>query len=204
MVENVGRKVALIVGLVVASIALLLYRPLTSGRSPFPMGLDIAGGERIVYHIPIKEAKEEGKVDKNLSDAEILQETITIIKQRVDPRGNREAVVRKIGVDRIEISLPKIVGSAAANVRSQLAADVAAEATALGLTIKLAGDEKLLAMFPAGGGEVTIDDEGFKYSHRVGDELFVEQRAYRNSASAAHTVGSGIRLVDTDDIKASI
>ena len=108
MVENAGRKVFLIVALVIASIALLVYKPLTSGRSPFPLGLDIAGGERLLYRINLEEAARQGLIVQGGDPSELMQQTIAVIRQRCDNSGNTEAIIRRLGTDRIEVSLPRM------------------------------------------------------------------------------------------------
>ena len=56
MLENVGRKVILIVILLLFALA-LLFVP----REPFQLGLDLQGGTRLVYSFDWDEARRTGQ-----------------------------------------------------------------------------------------------------------------------------------------------
>ena len=111
MVDNVSRKITLIVVLIAASLALLLLKD-----KPFNLGLDLAGGTRLVYSIDLDKAVEDGVISRQeaLNPSQLLSDTITIIKERVDPTGVLEVVVRAEGKNRIVVELP---GCTAADAR---------------------------------------------------------------------------------------
>ena len=168
MVENAGRKVFLIVALVIASIALLVYKPLTSGRSPFPLGLDIAGGERLLYRINLEEAARQGLIVQGGDPSELMQQTIAVIRQRCDNSGNTEAIIRRLGTDRIEVSLPRMSSVRSGLVTASLRTAVAAEGLP---AIELDASEETLRSFPGSGGVIRIDGERMTYASRVGNAI---------------------------------
>ena len=200
MVENAGRKVFLIVALVIASIALLVYKPLTSGRSPFPLGLDIAGGERLLYRIDLEEAARQGLIVQGGDPSELMQQTIAVIRQRCDNSGNTEAIIRRLGTDRIEVSLPRMSSVRSGLVTASLRTAVAAEGLP---AIELDASEETLRSFPGSGGVIRIDGERMTYASRVGNVLNLKERG-KTGTVAAHSAGSAITLIDTDDMKAAL
>ena len=200
MVENAGRKVFLIVALVIASIALLVYKPLTSGRAPFPLGLDIAGGERLLYRIDLDEAARQGLIVPGADPSELMQQTIAVIRQRCDNSGNTEAVIRRLGSDQIEVSLPRMSSVRTGLVTAKLRTAVAAEGMPV---IELDAGEEALRSFPGSGGVIRIDSERLEYASRVGNQLNLKQRGAAGTV-AAHPVGATITLIDTDDMKAAL
>lgn len=200
MVENAGRKVFLIVALVIASIALLVYKPLTSGRAPFPLGLDIAGGERLLYRIDLDAAASQGLIVQGGDPSELMQQTIAVIRQRCDNSGNTEAVIRRLGTDRIEVSLPRMSSVRSGLVTATLRSAVAAEGLA---AIEIDASEETLRSFPGSGGVIRIDGERLSYGSRVGNVLNLKERGKAGTVGA-HSVGASITLIDTDDMKASL
>jgi hypothetical protein len=119
MYENVGRKIVLILALLGISL-LLLFLP----KRPIRLGLDLAGGERLVYGLDFEEAKAAGSVSGNQSQGQVLEDTIAIIRARVDPNGVREPVIRSIGTNRIEIQLPSTAEVSGAEATAKLASAV--------------------------------------------------------------------------------
>ena len=200
MVENAGRKVFLIVALVIASIALLVYKPLTSGRSPFPLGLDIAGGERLLYRIDLEEAARQGLIVQGGDPSELMQQTIAVIRQRCDNSGNTEAIIRRLGTDRIEVSLPRMSSVRTGLVTATLRGAVAADGLPV---IELDAGEETLRSFPGSGGVIRIDGERLTYTSRVGNVLNLKERGKAGTV-AAHAAGATITLIDTDDMKAAL
>jgi SecD/SecF fusion protein len=197
MVENVGRKVTLIVALLAGAIALLLYNPLVHGSAPFPLGLDIAGGERLLYQLDIEGAKARGEIGENETDAEVLQQTITVMRQRCDAAGQTEAILRQVGTNRIEVSLPRLTDRGAI-VTAQLA-EAVSEA---GLPdIVLLASPEVLNDFPSSG-LVQIDGERIRYEGRVGNRLRADERDL--ATQAAHEAGATVTLVDADEMKAAL
>src|SRR5687768_4529730 len=111
MIQNVGRQVALIAVLLITSLVLIFVLPLR-------MGLDLAGGTRLVYEFDIDDARAKGIVAEGETDDEILQQQIEIIRNRIDPQGVKEPILRKVGRNRIEISLPKEIETTGGQVRA--------------------------------------------------------------------------------------
>lgn len=201
MVENAGRKVVLIVALIVASIALLAYKPLTSGRAPFPLGLDIAGGERLLYRIDLDQAAKDGLITGTGDAADLMQQTIAVIRQRCDNSGNTEAVIRRLGSDRIEVSLPRVSTARTSLVTAKLAAAIG---TDLQSVVRIDAPQKVVEAFPGSGGVLKIDGERLAYSLRVGNELTLRERGMQKSPIAEHAAGATITLIDGDNFKAAL
>ena len=117
MLENAHRKIILISILLIGS-ALLLIVP----ERPLRMGLDLAGGTRLVYSIPIDEARKTGQVSADESDAAILADTIAIFRNRIDPTGVIDPIIRNAGGNRIEIQLPGVADLTTVAANATLAA----------------------------------------------------------------------------------
>ncbi len=109
MVENPWRRFALIVFLVAAGAWFLT----TNG---FRLGLDLQGGTRLVYRVDIEEAKNKGLVAKDADPKKVMEDAITVIGNRIDPSGVREASITQAGEDRILIELPGMSPEEAAQI----------------------------------------------------------------------------------------
>ena len=196
MIENVGRKLFLI-GVLLATALLLLVIP----ERPIRMGLDIAGGTRLVYGLDFEAARASGAISPEETDAEVLSETIEIIRNRVDPDGVLEPVIRRAGSDRIEIQLPGTVDLGVAVKPVPLAREIPAEGTGI---IQLGGEPAAYSAFPGGGGTVRIGAEDIRYGKRSGNELREIQRGAQGTAMQAHAAGAMVALVSDDSIKNAI
>lgn len=196
MVENVGRKLFMIATLLVAAL-LLLFLP----DKPVRMGLDLAGGTRLVYVFDIQEARDKGAISASETDEEILDQTIAIIRTRVDPRGVSEPVIRRAGANRIEIALPGSVDIAGAPVTTPLETELGADSSA---TILLGGDAKDFGRFPSNGGTVRLGDEEIRYGERAQNELRNITRGFAGTQPAAHAAGAQLILISDDSIKNAI
>lgn len=201
MVENVGRKVALIVALLLGSLALLVGKPLLTGNPPFPLGLDIAGGERRVYKFDFEAARASGAIGADESQAQILDQQIAIIRERLDPDGTKEAVIRPLGTDRIEVAVPAAARRGAAAAVASLATEVPAEGLP---ALVLAGEESTLLGFENVESIVRVNGEDFRYVRRNGNELQIIARGENGTAPTAHPAGSRVTLVAPDEIKAAV
>ncbi len=196
MLENVGRKLILIAALVGASLLLLILPD-----QPIRMGLDIAGGTRLVYKLNFDEARRSGAIGADEDLTQVLEDTIAIIRDRVDPDGVREPIIRRAGEDRIEIQLP---GSADVR-RSTVVGSLSQAVTATGSgTVFLAEPPEELTGFPGGGGTIRIGTEDIRYETRVDNELRTIRRGMQGTDVAGHDVGAGVLLVSDDSIKNSI
>ena len=196
MIEKLGRKLFLI-GVLLATALLLLVIP----ERPIRMGLDIAGGTRLVYGLDFEAARASGAISPEETDAEVLSETIEIIRNRVDPDGVLEPVIRRAGSDRIEIQLPGTVDLGVAVKPVPLAREVPAEGSGI---IQLGGEPAAYSAFPGGGGTVRIDAEDIRYGKRAGNELREIQRGAQGTAMQAHAAGAMVVLVSDDSIKNAI
>lgn len=198
MIENVGRKIALIVVALLASLALIL-----PGGPSLRMGLDLAGGQRLVYQFDFDQAERDGLLPAGTSRTGLIEETIQIIRMRVDPDGVIDPVIRKAGEEQIEINIP---GSARrSTARADLADEVAGEGDARLQPIRIStANPEDIKRFPGGGGVISIGQEKIRYSRRADDQLIVDQRGYGRTEIAAHQGGDPVILVSDDQVRAAI
>ncbi len=105
MIENVGRKIAAVVAVLVLGAAAILW-PWSSGKAVLPLGLDLRGGSRMVYRFDVATAKRLGQISPNERDSDLLDESIQRLSDRIDTLGLREIPISKQGTDRIAIELP--------------------------------------------------------------------------------------------------
>ncbi|MBI5850696.1 MAG: protein translocase subunit SecD [Planctomycetes bacterium] len=116
MLENARRQVLLVALAIAASLLVLALTPLN-------YGLDLSGGVQLVYEVDIQDSKDKGIIPKNATEAEVsavLDSTVQIILERIDPQGTREAVVTRRGEHGILIELPRLSEADALTVESQI------------------------------------------------------------------------------------
>jgi SecD/SecF fusion protein len=191
MLENVGRKVALILTLLLVSLALMLVP-----AQPFRLGLDLQGGTRIVYRFDFEAARAKGEIGANEDTAEILAQTVGILRNRVDPTGTLDATIRTEGQDRIVIELPGT---------SVIEGTAEAEST-LSQGIDATSKETLVLADGTGfsnSGVIAIGEEQIRYERREGNTLYGLKRAHTGKPGA-HAPGAAVRLVNSDTIRAAI
>lgn len=196
MVENAGRKLFTIAIVLVAALLLLIVPD-----KPVRMGLDLAGGTRLLYRLDIESAREKNQIDASETDDEILNQSIAIIRTRVDPHGVTEPIIRRAGGTRIEIALPGSIDIAGSAVTTPLARDLSADATA---TIFLTAEGSDVGRFPANGGTVRLGDEEIRYGERQGAELRTITRGFSGTTPTAHSAGETLILISDDSIKNAI
>jgi SecD/SecF fusion protein len=218
MLDNVkGKLVLIFVVLAIAGAFLALGRVRPDLGIQF--GLDLKGGSRFVYRLEFDEAQVQGE-----DQAQLLRQTIEILRDRIDPDGVIEPVIRAEGVDRIVIEIPGVEDLAGAAATATLFEELPAEGERA-LEISLALD--VAGTFPAAGGEIAVGGETIRYSEalsytvgtdiapgpdglvpdrKLGVRLLVAQdgRGYGGSTRASHPVGTPVRLVSTNYIQNKI
>ncbi len=201
MVENVGRRIALILALLVAAV-LLFVLP----QHPIRLGLDLAGGVRLVYKLDLKRAISEGSVGANEDPRQLIEDEIAILRTRVDPTGVREPIIRALGTEEIEISLPGNAELTGEGAHAQLGGDLVAsgDEAALLKNIELVGSPKDIEAFPGGGGKIQIGAEKISYLERVDKQLTGVVRGVDNTQVAAHAKDASIELISDDQIRNAI
>jgi SecD/SecF fusion protein len=199
MIEHLRRKLIL-VGLVVAAALALIVLP----QTPLRLGLDLAGGVRFVYRVDIEQARRDGQITPQETDAQVMEDTIAICRNRVDPTGVLDPIIRKVGEDRIEFLIPGIAEMQSAAASAGLAQELAPEAIDRIVLDIPADDQAGLAKFPGGGGVVRIGDEKVRYERRVGNELTQLVRGLDHTEVQRHPSGASLRLVSDDMIKNAI
>jgi len=188
MVENLGRKLTLILSLVALALAALAI-------GGFRLGLDLQGGTRLVYSFDLEKAAQEKKIQQfELQDpTRLLNEVIEIMRQRLDPTGVREPVIRTEGTNRIVIELPGSTAQGRRNLSVTLKGAVDPTATELELAESDAVDE-----LPAAGGQLEVDGEILRYGRRIGQRLTEVTRGYQDTTPEAHADGATASLVALD------
>ncbi len=194
MIENAGRRIFLILLLVAVSVGLL-----TLQDRPFELGLDLQGGTRLVYSFDFDEARQGGQIDAQENTMDVLGQTIDIIRNRVDPTGTKDAVLRQEGTSRIVIEIPGSLGlGAGEDIQTPLAEPLDDGAD----TLRLAGQN--VGRFPETGGSILIDEEEIHYRRRDGTTLFELDRGHTGTLAAAHTKDAAVHLVSDDAIRQAI
>ena len=196
MVKNLGRKLALVAILLTASVLLIAL-----GDPPFRMGLDLQGGTRLSYRFDFQGAIDDGTIGENESKAEILAQTIDILKNRVDPDGLLEAVIRTEGSDRIVFELPGRSPLKNATATIPLLQDI--DAGAKSLHLQPANGESSTG-FPEGGGLIRINTEQIRYESRKENQLLGLTRGHLETKIVSHAAGDGVTLVSDDAIRNAI
>ncbi|MDE0891514.1 MAG: protein translocase subunit SecD [Planctomycetota bacterium] len=198
MIENVGRKVFWIVVFLLAAISCLVVP-----EKPFRLGLDLQGGTRMVYRFDFEEAAAQGKISEfELGNkAQLLQDFCAIIRERVDPDGVKEPVIRPEGDERVVIEIPGTASMGQTKASATLGGGLPAAMRTMNLDEVT---EKDLKIFPPTGGVVQISDELIRYESREGKELRTLTRGYQNTAPTDHLPGALIRLRSVDAIRRAI
>lgn len=190
MLENVGRKVALIVLLLLVSFGLIFYPD-----QPFRLGLDLQGGTRIVYRFDFEAARARGEISASEDPSEILAQAKLILHNRVDPTGTREVTIRTEGSDRIVIELPGSAVETTSQVHTTLGRDIDAFA------------KDALVLTDGSGfsnsGVIEVGREQIRYERRDGNTLY-DLKRHNSGPQEAHAAGDSLRLVNSDAIRAAI
>ena len=196
MVKNLGRKLALVFILLTVSVLLIAL-----GDPPFRMGLDLQGGTRLSYRFDFEDAVSSGAIGQNENKAEILAQTIDILKNRVDPDGLLEAVIRTEGTDRIVFELPGRSPLKGAEASYPLGQEIDATGKLLQLQLP---DGTQADNFPEGGGLIRIGSEQIRYESRKGNQLVGLTRGHLQTKTIAHSAGDVVTLVSDDAIRNAI
>lgn len=208
MVENLGRKLTIIAVLLLSSIALL-----TLQEEPFNLGLDLQGGTRMTLRIDFQEAIDQDQFGEDDDKVEALNQMISIFRDRIDPYGTLEPILRTEGTDRIVVELPGRAGGSDQKASGDLLQD-----------LSLDGDVLVLigagADFPAEGGVVRVGTEDIRYERRAEvsqseveslgweagaySRLIGLQRGVQSTNRAAHNASNEVRLISTNAIRNAI
>jgi SecD/SecF fusion protein len=116
MLENARRQFLLVCTVLAGAIlALTLLKP--------NLGLDLEGGVSLIYEVDVQQAIRDELLPPNPSETDIsrvMDTTVQILAERVDPQGTREAVVTRRGETGIGIDLPKLTDAESATVEAQI------------------------------------------------------------------------------------
>jgi protein-export membrane protein SecD/preprotein translocase SecF subunit len=190
MIDNLGRKITLIVSLVALSVISLVI-------GGFRLGLDLEGGTRLVYSLDLEAAHNEGLItDAEFANPQALWNDIRkILLDRLDPQGVREPVIRTEGTQRFVIELPGSASALRKSVTLPLAEDITADAK----TLLLGATQEECEDFPPRGGQIQLGNETVRYSRRIGNRLDGLERNYGGQGiPEAHSSADGVKLIALD------
>jgi len=203
MPENNGRKVFLVLALLIGA-ALLILLP----DRPFRMGLDLEGGTRIVYSVDFQKALDEGKISPQQfqNKGALMSETIGLVRERIDPDGVLEPRIYPEGEERFVVEIPGIANLAEVKADLPLAGELRkGERSSMKVAVLQQGDDEQLLNFPSGGGVIRIgDQEQIRYESRVGDEFLGLRRGVGGTTEVDHAASETVHLVSNDPIKSRI
>ena len=198
MAENMGRKTILILLLLVGS-ALSMLLP----DEPFRLGLDLQGGTRLVYQIDWDQALAEGKITEleyQNQDA-LLAETLSILRERVDPNGVLEASFIAQGTNRFVIEIPSTANITGSEAEGTLLEAVDGLQSSITL---VTSDAEMLKQFPVTGGMVQIGSEKMRYESRHENTLREIDRGTDGTSASAHEANALVELKGEDAIRSLI
>ncbi|MEC7583215.1 MAG: protein translocase subunit SecD [Planctomycetota bacterium] len=99
MLENARRQVLLVLITVAAGLACNLFlKP--------ALGPDLQGGSQLIYEVPEESLKALTNAEDGVTTDQIMEQTVAIILERVDPAGQKGITVARRGATGILIELP--------------------------------------------------------------------------------------------------
>ncbi|MCA8979504.1 MAG: protein translocase subunit SecD, partial [Planctomycetes bacterium] len=202
MPENNGRKVFLVLALLIGA-ALLILLP----DRPFRMGLDLEGGTRIVYSVDFQKALDEGKINAQQfqNKGALMAETIGLVRERIDPDGVLEPRIYPEGEERFVVEIPGIANLAEVKADLPLSIELRKGERQLRVSVERPGDDQQLLNFPAGGGVIRVgDSEQIRYDSRIGTDFEGLRRGVGGTVDSDHIAGETVHLVSNDPIKSRI
>ncbi|MDP6990064.1 MAG: protein translocase subunit SecD [Planctomycetota bacterium] len=193
MVENLGRKVFWIAAALTAAV-LCIVLP----ESPFRLGLDLQGGTRYLLSIDFDRALAEKKITQAEYDnrQQLMQDTVAVIRERVDPTGTKETVIRPEGADSFVVEVPAQMMRTTIEAKAPLLDRLAPVDGALSLD----ASDAQAAAFPLTGGVVAVGSERIKYESRDGSQLLGLERGFAGSGVGDHAPGNTVTLKSHDSI----
>ena len=118
-------------------------------------GLDLAGGTTLIYDVAIPKGKDPSKV---------IQDTIAILRDRVDPTGTRNLVWREEAGNRIEVQMP--LATAETGIRRRAYVEARDKLTAMNLSkdslksiFHVKGDQRKAAVADLAKGNTAVEQE---------------------------------------------
>ncbi|MFK7789552.1 MAG: protein translocase subunit SecD, partial [Phycisphaeraceae bacterium] len=90
-------RIALIAGIMFGAVALLWVPGVYGPSDRLKPGIDLAGGTRLVYDVVIP--------DSSANKGDVIEETIALLADRVDPGGVRNLIWKEVAGNRIEVQM---------------------------------------------------------------------------------------------------
>lgn len=113
MIENARRQAILVV--LVTALAVIF-----AVKDKPALGLDLSGGTQLIYELDIPGARSAGELPPDVSDSEVMTETLSILGERIDPAGTRDPVITKRGEFGVLIELPDVGETEAEIIKRQI------------------------------------------------------------------------------------
>ena len=79
-------------------------------------GIDLAGGTNMIFEVDHEEAE---NLEKTV-DSESMDKLVGAVSRRVNPGGNKEVIVRRVGQDRIEVIVPGADPEKVAQIKKEI------------------------------------------------------------------------------------
>ena len=98
MLENANRQFLLVLLAIIAGLVCVFTLKI-------PFGPDLKGGTQLLYEVP-DDVLEDLKAKENASADVIMDQTITVIRERLDPNGSLDPLITRSGDNGILIELP--------------------------------------------------------------------------------------------------
>ncbi len=188
--DDLRSRVILIAGvLAIAVLVLLLKRP------AFRLGLDLQGGSRYVFRL---QPDEDALAEQETPDS-LYFETLAIVRERIDPNGTLEPVLRLEGPnkDRLIVEIPGISDAEGDDAGSATLDAVVDGAIGVGAKIPVSGLE---GSFPPEGGVLLIGEEQIAYTFFSGTAFTLSERGVKGTEITDHAAGDTVELLSTNSI----
>lgn len=158
-------------------------------------GIDMVGGSSLLYELKFPEGTTPG--------ADVLEKTISALRERVDPDGVKNLVWRASGNDKIEIQLPATDESLAAKPKRQ--AFAAAEKALDSLNVRPVQVQSILRL-PADQRAQALDQlaEGSPRRKVLFDKLLVAQAKLEQARAAQDAAADAAARVEIDQLMTQI
>jgi len=184
-------RVSLIGGVLFGAVALLWVPGVYEPADRLKPGIDLAGGTRLVYDVVVPQGQPKGQV---------IEETIEILADRVDPAGTRGLVWREVAGQRIEVSMasaPEKVRQARERYNEAVAALKEGNLTAAALDDAMESDstEKLEDL--ADGDQALLED--LQDLKDLYDQREAKRSLYFQAAEAWNAVKDDVPEEEWDD-----
>lgn len=117
-----SRRIGLVLLAVIASVVIITPKPKYLGVGwPPKWGTDLAGGVILVFEVDLEQSRAAGGQSGNSDDGTLnMGALIEALKNRLNPTGTKEIVIRKFGDRQVEIVIPEVDPLEVAEIKKQI------------------------------------------------------------------------------------